>query len=252
MTPSGKPSSGGSNHSSCQGSKWQSAMSMLQNVGRGKNSGPCTCRCGCEAAGLLPSGRECLLFAVTLKTHEPLPSETTACDQETGSDSRQHRHRLPYRCSMTGLTPQPPRDGLAGVTGWAGTAELSARSVHVAVARGGMSSAEPKREVGTGDAFPCDLQGCMGFTLALLVLCSERVASRECHVHDRVSSGPVSAEWAVQPASLRGVCRRAPQMDVQEGPCTASTRAIVGTCAATRSLSPTHHHVSMFPSTSRA
>lgn len=27
-------------------------------------------------------------------------------------------------------------------------------------------------------------------------------------MHDRVSSGPVSAEWAVQPVSLRGVCRR--------------------------------------------
>ena len=71
----------------------------------------------------------------------------------------------------------------------------------------------------------------MGFTLALLVLCSERVASRECHVHDRVSSGPVSAEWAVQPASLRGVCRRAggrraPQMDVQEGTRREPQRAV--------------------------
>ena len=73
----------------------------------------------------------------------------------------------------------------------------------------------------------------MGFTLALLVLCSERVASRECHVHDRVSSGPVSAEWAVQPASLRGVCRRAggrraPQMDVQEGTRREPQRAVQG------------------------
>ena len=118
------------------------------------------CWCGCEAAGLLPSGCECSLFAATLKTHEPLPSETTDCDQETGSDSRQHRHRPPDHCSMTGLTPshlgmdgrvsrggpadtQPPRDGQADVTRQAGTAELSARSVHVAVARGGMSSAEP-------------------------------------------------------------------------------------------------------------
>ena len=73
----------------------------------------------------------------------------------------------------------------------------------------------------------------MGFTLALLVLCSERVASRECHVHDRVSSGPVSAEWAVQPASLRGVCRRAggrraPQMDVQEGTGREPQRGVQG------------------------
>ena len=121
----------------CQGSKWQSTRSMLQNVRCGKNSGLCMCWCGCEAAGLLPSGCECSLFAATLKTHEPLPSETTDCDQETGSDSRQHRHRPPDHCSMTGLTPshlgmdgqvsrgrwadvQPPRDGRAGVTGRAG------------------------------------------------------------------------------------------------------------------------------------
>lgn len=42
------------------------------------------------------------------------------------------------------------------------------------------------------------------------------------------------------------------RMGVQEGPCTASIRAIVGACAATGSLSPTCHHVSTFPLTSRA
>lgn len=85
MTPRGKPSSGGSNHRSCQGSERQSVRSTLQSVRHGKTRGPCTCWCGCEAAGLLPSGRECPLFAATLKAQESLPSETTAC----GSRGRQ-------------------------------------------------------------------------------------------------------------------------------------------------------------------
>ena len=88
------------------GKKWQLSSSTPQ-MSDVEDQWTVQCWCGPEAAGLLPSGQECWLFAATLKTPShtvSLLSGTTAC----GSGDRQQ----PKAASSQATSP-PQRDWAA-------------------------------------------------------------------------------------------------------------------------------------------
>lgn len=124
MTPSGKPSS------VIQPQKLSGKQTAVREVHTAecptwKDQWTVYSWCGCEAAGLLPSGRECPLFRSDIEAQESLPSETTAC----GSRDRQQLKASPqaaFHCSD--WADAPATSGWTGrCCGAAGTAELSAR-----------------------------------------------------------------------------------------------------------------------------
>ena len=130
------------------------------------------CWCRREAAGLLPSTGECSPLLGTLKTQvsrdsASLVSETASC----GPGDRQQfkaacceapkRGHLSYpQCDWLVLECPAAASWCAGVTGAVGHQRTRLySSICVAVARGGVSSAELWREAGTWLRFPCDLVG---------------------------------------------------------------------------------------------